>query len=131
MADNLQNGLTQLRDILYTTDSDHIKEFPNLSFNRDEFIFLLKDKTTKLVSCSDKKFVIRTGKTDLMKFIDVDGTWTMHKYDDSAYAVDDTEMVWLKGIVDDILLSISFITDKDASNDEYESLMSRIDNDQV
>lgn len=124
----LQENLSQLRDLLYQNNTTKIKEMPNFSFNRDEFIFKLNDGNTKLVSASTSKFIIRVGNIDLIIIKDVDknDVWIFEKYDNSLLLDGSDEILWLEKLIKSYITLVSQYVLIDEYKSEYDLMMTRI-----
>jgi len=131
MAETLQAGLTQFRDILYKSNPDIIINLPGFTFNRDEFIFSLADKSTKFVSLSKERYAVRVGKEDLIKIVLNDGVWEIFKYDKTEYDVDSVELIWLKKILDSFITIVYDFVNADYQKTEYEFFLDKINKDLI
>jgi len=131
MADTLQESLTGFRDLIYSANPNVLKSIPGFSFNRDEFIFTLIDKKTKIITKSSVIISIRVGNEDLINLKDTAGVWSLLKYDDSTLTDTDPEMIWFKEILDALSLNMLLIIGNDPQSKEYISFLNRINNNQV
>lgn len=128
MANNLQEGLDQFRDIVYNSDPKLFENFPGFTFNRDEYIFKLNDKATKFISYSKTKFSIKVGEEDLININHNGTSWDITKYDNTIYDSGDNVLIWLKSIIDNFINISNNYLNINYKENEYSTLLNKISN---
>lgn len=126
MAATLQDGMNEIRDLIYASDPKRLIGVQGFKFTRDEFIFVLRDERTNVTSCSQYKFTIRTRETVLIYVVDNGGTWEYTKYDGTTLLITDPELVWLKDTIDGLIETIQLSTVEDLTLNEYSDFLTRI-----